>query len=92
MVKVEIIYITAEKTVVQIPCVLSAGSTVGDALAVSGILNTHPEIEKLSLGIFSEKVTANTLLKNGDRVEIYRPLLNDPKEKRRLHAKKSLKR
>ena len=60
----------------------------------SKIFNDFPEIDlnNLLLGIFSRRITIDTVVKEGDRIEIYRPLLIDPKEKRRLKAKRSKKR
>lgn len=61
--------------------------TVGEVLQQSGLLETHPEICDLSVGIFSKLVDYNTKVRSGDRIEIYRPLLIDPMEKRRQRAK-----
>lgn len=67
---------------------LPAKAVVRDAIEGSGILREHPElkIEELSVGIFSKKCRLDTQLKQGDRVEIYRPLIIDPKAARRLRA------
>lgn len=64
------------------------GTSVGEAIRLSGILVIFPEID-LSVqktGIFSQPVSLDTLLKADDRVEIYRPLAVDPKEARRRRA------
>lgn len=68
----------------QAPC------TARQALIASGILNQFPEIDltKNTIGIFSKKITLEKLLQDGDRLEIYRPLSIDPKQARRLRAKK----
>lgn len=87
MIKAEIIYINAEKDCLHLTLALQEGDTVGDALRISGLLTSHPEIEQLALGIFAKTVTRDTVVKNGDRIEIYRPLLIDPKQKRRDRAK-----
>jgi uncharacterized protein len=87
MVKIEIIYPSLteiERLILDLP----DGSTVGDALLHSGFLVKHPEINALNVGIFSNLVTKDTVLKAGDRVEIYRSLVISPKEKRRQKAKK----
>jgi putative ubiquitin-RnfH superfamily antitoxin RatB of RatAB toxin-antitoxin module len=63
---------------------IPTGTTAKQAIELSGILQIFPEID-LSLqaiGIFSEKISLDTVLNAGDRVEIYRPLLIDPKEAR----------
>lgn len=66
------------------------GATAQDAIIQSGLLEKYPDIdlEKQKIGIFSHLVPLDTPLKKNDRVEIYRPLLIDPKEIRRLRAKK----
>lgn len=68
------------------------GTTAETAIRASGILDHFPEIEleKATIGIFSKPCKFDQPLKPGDRVEIYRPLLADPKEARRRRvAKKS---
>ena len=68
---------------------LPAGATVADAVAASGLGAAwpHVEIRRDRVGIFSRKVSWDTLLREGDRVEIYRPLRIDPKEARRRRAR-----
>jgi hypothetical protein len=65
-----------------------AGMTVADAIQASGILQKHPEIDLASskLGIFGKLTKADTVLRDKDRIEIYRPLIADPKEVRRKRA------
>lgn len=65
-------------------------TTVETAIALSGILTLCPEIgqTELMLGIFGERCLPDQPVKSGDRIEIYRPLLMDPKESRRRRAKK----
>lgn len=76
-------------------CLLSVqvpeNSIAGDAIQNSGILTRFPELKlnEISLGIFSKKCSLDTVLKEGDRVEIYRPLTIDPKTARRLRAEKN---
>ncbi len=67
---------------------LPADSTVEDALQQSNLLQRFPEIDlaQSRLGIFSRPVKLSDPLKDGDRIEIYRPLLADPKEIRRQRA------
>ncbi|HVS25854.1 MAG TPA: RnfH family protein [Burkholderiales bacterium] len=74
------------RTVVELR--LAKGATAGQAITQSGILQKHPEINlaKNGLGIFGRHVDAGALLRDGDRVEIYRPLITDPKEARRRRA------
>lgn len=56
-----------------------------------GILRVYPEIElsKNKVGVFGRAVKLNALVREGDRIEIYRPLLADPKEIRRRRAEKA---
>ena len=73
-----------------IPLSVEAGSTIQQAIASSGILEQCPEInlEINQVGIFSHIIALDTLLRAGDRIEIYRPLILDPKQARRLRAEK----
>lgn len=73
-----------------IPISVEEGSTIKQAIAISGILEQCPEInlEINKIGIFGNIATLDTLLRAGDRIEIYRPLILDPKEARRLRAEK----
>ena len=68
---------------------LPAGSTVQDALEQSGILSRFPDIDldQQKIGIYGRFVTLQTCLKEGDRVEIYRPILCDPTQVERRLAK-----
>jgi putative ubiquitin-RnfH superfamily antitoxin RatB of RatAB toxin-antitoxin module len=61
---------------------LPAGATVGDALAAAGFQ------QQRNIGIFGQRVQLDRKLAPGDRVEIYRPLVMDPKEARRRRAAK----
>ncbi|MBA3024317.1 MAG: RnfH family protein [Gammaproteobacteria bacterium] len=65
-----------------------AGTTLGDAVRLSGILDKHPEIdpEKAKYGIFGKLSKADVVMRERDRIEIYRPLIADPKEVRRKRA------
>jgi hypothetical protein len=66
------------------PC----GSTVLQAVEQSGILTRHPEVDlaQNKLGIFAKLVKPDTPLRDRDRVEIYRPLIADPKAARKQRA------
>jgi putative ubiquitin-RnfH superfamily antitoxin RatB of RatAB toxin-antitoxin module len=80
---VEVVYAIGEKADV-ITLRLPAGASVGDAIAASGL-----SVEWSAVGVFGRRVTVDTLLSDGDRVELYRPLRNDPKEARRRRARKA---
>ena len=64
------------------------GTTAEDAVRRSGVLEQHPEIDLASskIGIFAKPVPGNRVLRAGDRVEIYRPLIADPKAVRKQRA------
>ena len=84
---IEIVYaLTHDQTLLKQQ--LPAGTTVADAIHASGILAKHPEIDlaKNKLGIFGKLTKADAVLRDKDRVEIYRPLIADPKEVRRQRA------
>jgi putative ubiquitin-RnfH superfamily antitoxin RatB of RatAB toxin-antitoxin module len=86
-IRVEVVYAKAERQdVVSIN--LPAGCTARQAIDASGLLAKHPEIdlENCKLGIFARLVKADTCLRDRDRVEIYRPLIADPKEVRKQRA------
>ena len=67
---------------------LASGSTVQQAIEASGLVQKHPEIDltKNKIGVFGKLAKLDTVLRNRDRVEIYRPLIADPKEVRRKRA------
>ena len=84
-VTVEIVLALPDKQTLR-RVVLPAGSTVEDALAASGFAPLQG-----SVGIYGKAVPLRTILCDGDRVEIYRPLLADPKDLRRQRARKRTK-
>lgn len=61
------------------------GSTVIDAIEESGVLDMFPEIdlENQKIGIYGKMAKPNAKLKEGDRIEIYRPITADPKTVKR---------
>jgi len=83
--KVTIIYSPAERLVRQWDLVLAKGCTVKQALAGSFVFEEFPELLQaaLRLGIWGKRCTVSQLLKENDRIEIYRPLRVDPKVARR---------
>jgi len=88
--RVEVIYALAQKQE-RVLLDLPSGSVVQDALRVSGLLQRLPQTELGGVGIWGRPVTAETRLRERDRVEIYRPLIADPKEVRRERAAKARK-
>jgi len=79
---------------VVVPLRLAADSTVADAIEHSGLRERFPalEIAPERLGVFSERRSPGDRLRDGDRVEIYRPLKVDPKVARRMAAEAKRKR
>lgn len=67
---------------------ISNGTSLGNAIPLSGIVDEFPEIDlfKSRVGIFGKLSKLETILKHNDRVEIYRSLLIDPKDARRLRV------
>jgi hypothetical protein len=84
---VTVAYATAARQVV-LPVRVVAGAAVHEAIAASGILEEFPEIElaRQAVGIFGERAALTDPVRDGDRIEIYRPLRADPKEARRARA------
>ncbi|SDH90792.1 RnfH family protein [Nitrosomonas sp. Nm132] len=68
------------------------GTTIEQAITLSGIKDIFTEIdlEIQKSGIFGKLAKLETILQNGDRIEIYRPLLLDPKEKRRKRLEEKI--
>ena len=85
---VEVVYATPVRQVVK-TLILPAGSNVEAAIRASGLLEEFPEIVLgvNRAGVFGEIVGLDESLEGGERVEIYRPLIADPKEARRQRAK-----
>lgn len=86
-IKVEVVYALPSRQEV-VPLTLPAGSTLQQALEASGLLVKYPEIDlaKNKFGIYSKISKLDTVLRDRDRVEIYRPLIADPKEVRKQRA------
>ncbi len=88
-INIEVAYATPEK---QVICTVNvdAGTTIGAAIVQSGIMLDFPELEQeleaAKVGLFGKVAAMTTTLSDGDRVEIYRPLIADPKEVRRKRA------
>jgi putative ubiquitin-RnfH superfamily antitoxin RatB of RatAB toxin-antitoxin module len=91
-IQVEVAYAKLDEQVI-IPLDVDAGTTLEQAIQQSGILELYPEIDlaKNKTGIFGKIAKADTELREMDRVEIYRPLIADPKESRRKRAEKKEK-
>ena len=86
-INIEVIYALSEQQPL-LRVQLADGATVEDAIRASGVLEKCPEIDlaKNKVGIFSKLVKLDETVRDKDRVEIYRPLIADPKEVRRKRA------
>ena len=87
-IRVELIYATAQSQPL-LQFALPAGASVADAINHARTLGL-PELPlEGNVGIFARACSLNELLRDGDRVEIYRPLIADPKSQRRERARQS---
>lgn len=86
-INIEVVYaLPAEQTLLKKS--VPAGTTVMAGIQASGLLNKYPDLDISAhkLGVFGKLSKADAVLREGDRIEIYRPLLADPKEVRRRRA------
>lgn len=86
-IRVEVVYALAGQQEI-IPLTVPEGTCVLDAIEQSGVLEKYPEIDlkKNKLGIFAKLSKPDAVLRDRDRVEIYRPLIADPKQVRKQRA------
>lgn len=86
-IRVEVIYALRDRYM-RVPLTLEEGATVQQAVERSGLLAEFPDIDlgKNKLGVWNKLVKPDTPLRDKDRVEIYRPLIADPKEVRKQRA------
>lgn len=87
--QVYVCYGTAEREYLR-PMQVAPGTTIGQAIEQSGVLTEFPDINLATqpVGIYARKKTLDTVLRERDRIEIYRPLVADPKDSRRRRAAK----
>lgn len=87
---VEVCYALPEKQTL-LSLEVEASATIEDIIRQSGIIELHPQIDltQNKVGIFSKLAKLTDTLHDGDRVEIYRPLIADPKEVRKQRAEKN---
>ena len=90
---VTLVYSPAPREVKQHELQVTKGTTVAQAIEQSGLLNECPDINlrdstAFLVGIWGRKTTLNHVLRDLDRIEIYRPLLVDPKVARRERFQK----
>jgi putative ubiquitin-RnfH superfamily antitoxin RatB of RatAB toxin-antitoxin module len=88
-VRIEVVYALADAQDIVV-VELAEGAAAAQALAASGMLARHGlAAGQLELGIFGKKVSPGSPLREGDRIEILRPLAMDPKEARRRRARRT---
>ncbi|MDH3585916.1 MAG: RnfH family protein [Gammaproteobacteria bacterium] len=83
----EVVMATSEQQVL-VALKVEEGATVADAIVASGIGSRFPElvVEEMPVGIWGKLVARHSRVREGDRVELYRPLEIDPREARRQRA------
>ena len=84
---VEVAYAKPEEQVI-LTVSIKEGMTAQQAVEKSGVLDRFPEIDlaKTKMGIFGKLIKMDTVVREHDRIELYRPLIADPKEVRRKRA------
>lgn len=90
MIHVEVVYaLPHEQRIFML--VVKEAMTVEEIIVQSGVLELYPEIDlsKNKVGVFSRNVKLDSTVQDKDRIEIYRPLLADPKEIRRKRAEQA---
>lgn len=90
MIHVEVVYaLPQEQRVMKL--VVNKQMTVEEIIEKSGVLDIYPEIDlsKNKVGVFSRNVKLDATVRDKDRIEIYRPLLADPKDIRRKRAEQA---
>ena len=89
---VEVVYAYPERYFLK-KLTLENPITIQNAIVQSGVLEKYTEIDlhQNKVGIFSRTAKLTDIVENGDRIEIYRPLIADPKEIRRKKAEEQAK-
>lgn len=87
MIAIEVIYPLPDEQIL-FKALVKDGATLCEGVAASGVLEHYPEldVETMKIGIFGKLATLKTPLRAKDRIEIYRPLIADPKEVRKQRA------
>ena len=90
LIDIEVVYGIPHKQVL-LSLKVPEGTTIENCIKLSGIVKHFPEIlpSEAVVGIFSKPDKLDNTVKQGDRIEIYRPLTADPKEMRKLRAEKA---
>jgi hypothetical protein len=87
-IRIEVVYALPERQAIH-ELSVPPGTTAEQAVKLSEISRVFPEIDlsQNKLGIFGKLAKPDKVLRDGDRVEIYRPLVLDPKDRRRQRAR-----
>ncbi|MBF7073001.1 RnfH family protein [Glaciecola sp. MH2013] len=89
VIDIEVVYGLPEKQTL-LSLSVDEGTTVEKAIQQSGILSIYSiDIEKSKVGVWNRSCKLSQVLSDGDRIEIYRPLIADPKEVRKRRAEKA---
>lgn len=90
MPQVEVIYATPQQQEL-LTLTVAEGATIADCIQQSGVLQQHQELDisTMKVGIFSQVKPMSQTVVDGDRIEIYRPLIADPKAVRRKKAEQA---
>jgi putative ubiquitin-RnfH superfamily antitoxin RatB of RatAB toxin-antitoxin module len=89
---VEVVYALPDR-VIGVTARVPSGTTVGETIEQSGIARLVQDIDPRTApaGIFGRVVARSTPVRDGDRIEIYRPLVADPKQARRQRSGRSVR-
>jgi len=90
LLRVEVVFSSPDEQVL-LALAVEDGTTVGQVIERSGIASRFPEIGEVParVGVFGKRTRLDAAVRDGDRIEIYRPLTADPKEVRRARARLS---
>jgi len=88
--KIEVAYAMPEKQYLFVEEVAD-GATVEQVLQQSQLLKELPDLQIEKVGVFSQLVSLDTVLRDGDRIEVYRPLKADPRDRRRQKVEQERK-
>lgn len=91
MITVEVAFALPDKqSIIEVS--VPVGSSVEEAISASKIAQLYPEVDlkQNKVGVWNRVVKLSETLNNGDRIEIYRPLIADPKEVRKRRAEKAV--
>ena len=85
---IEVCYALSQEQQIILSVEVASKTTVLQAIQQSGILEQFPDLSifQMKIGIFSQLVELDHFVNQGDRIELYRPIQCDPKQKRRERA------